>query len=488
MTDKENTEEIELDDAEDNPWYQFFLASIELDKGDDDGTGARGAKPHGWHWFWGIYGLHREISAFPQLDIDEIEKKLPDNECLRLKPHEQEEASFHGEILPTEMQKEATSALYNFLKESDSLETVREIDFSGVFFEDEVIFSNLIFPVRVSFKDSEFHNCVNFIGTCFFRSADFLCTKFFNLAYFSDIKFFSDVTFSNAVFSSCSNFDYTVFSNHANFLNTVFSYVAVFTGAKFLHSAIFSKAEFHNGVIFSDVTFSKGATFRNTIFSFRAIFDKVIITGHTDFKYAEFKDIPPSFRNVDMYSDIIWDEIKWPILNKESQRKTVKQNISTYEDLASYMKKLDKPQNEHIFYREYMRCRGWLEKQPMKFFYRLYEILADFGYGVEPAFRYWRWHMYAGAVIIAIISLTNSWLECWKDGALEATKSALCSIPLSFANAHSFLPFHKGALEGCYDYFMDSNFFNTIWVFQTLAGIILLFLVLLTLRIRFRLK
>ncbi len=469
MTDIENTEEeIELTPAEDNPWYKFLLKSLELDEGDD---GAYEAKPYGWHWFWGIYGLQGKVSIFPEFDIDEIEKKLPDNRCVRFKPYEQEEVLFQEMVFACEMQAEATDILHKLLQESDSLETIEEIDFSRLFFEHEVNFSNLIFPLPVSFEDSKFHNCVKFIKTDFCRRAEFSCTEFFRISNFDNANFFSSVSFGEAIFSSSSNFCNTIFFNGSEFYKTIFSKNANFTKAEFSRNPIFHKAEFHSGVIFLDVTFSKGAIFTNAIFSFQTIFDKVKITGHTDFKHAEFKDVPPSFHKVDMYSDIIWDEIKWPILNKESQRKIVKQNISTYEDLASYMKKLDKPQNEHIFYREYMRCRGWLEKQPMKSFYWLYEILADFGYGVGYALSWWFGHIFLGTVFI------------W-----AATKNVLCAFPVSFANAHGFLPFHKGPLKDCYRYFIGNDVFNTIWGFQTVIGIILLFLLLLTLRIRFRLK
>ncbi len=136
-----------------------------------------------------------------------------------------------------------------------------------------------------------------------------------------------------------------------------------------------------------------------------------------------------------------------------------------------------------------MRCRQKFEENYFTYCsYWLYEKFANYGYGIESAVAAWFWHMVLGAHIIAIMAFVNAWWAGWKDGALEITKSILCAVPVSFSNAHRFLFFKDGAFSGCYGYFTENLFFNIIWGFQTVIGIILLFLLLLTLRIRFRLK
>ena len=494
-------EEIQLDDAEDNPWYQFLLKSIELDKGDDDGAGARGTKPHGWHWFWGIYGLHREIPAFPQCNIDEIEKKLPNNECVKLKPHEQEEESFDGEILPSAMQKEATDALYNFLKKSDSLETVREIDFSKWNFPEHADLSYFIFPVDTSFEHASFAIAPNFSNTIFcdkanFNKATFTDKVFFNGAQFFDeasftgtkflSKIFSAPCFDKAVFSGRALFTYAEFEGIVLFKETIFSKDAIFQNTKFTWEANFKKAKFFENAVFTHATFLAEIKF-----------DWANFEGHTDFINTKFKKYVPSFHKATMHSNTSWDwNVKfWPSTGKHKNDTTdkdhetrIKDNQNAYENLSSQMKGLDKYHDEHFFYRQEMCCRRWRSSRAVKFFYYLYEKLADYGYGIKHALWGWFWHMVLGAQAIAMMAFANAWLACWKGGAWEIAKSMACSVPISIANSHSFLFFNNGPFKECYKYFVGNNFFNTIWAFQTVLGIIFLFLLLLTLRIRFRLK
>ncbi len=478
-----------------NPWYDFLLASIELDKGD---YGAREAKPYGWHWFWGIYGLHRKIPTFPELNIDVIEKQLPDNRCIKYKPYEEEEERFDGMMFSSDMQEEATNALYNFLKESDSLETVKKIDFSKWNFPEYANLSYIIFPVDTSFEHASFAIDPDFSNTMFcdkvsFSRAVFTDNVFFNGAqFFYEAKFtgtcfrhkvFSSPCFDKAVFSDRALFTYAEFEGKIFFKETIFFKDAIFQDTKFTWGANFRKAKFFESAVFTHATFLAEIKF-----------DWATFEGYTDFINTKFKKYVPTFHKATIHSNTSWSwEVDlWPQVENhqtdESYKTIIKDNQNAYENLSSQMKGLDKYHDEHFFYRQEMRCRRSRSSRTAKFFYYLYEKLADYGYGIKQALYWWLGHIIAGIVAIAILSLINSGLKCWKDGALEVTKSAFCSIPLSFANAHGFLPFHKGALSGCYKYFVGDNFFNTIWAFQTILGVIFLFLLVLTVRIRFRLK
>ncbi len=472
---------IELTPAEDNLWYKFMVKSLELDKY------AQPIKPYGWHWFWGIYEVYKDspefLTGYPMINLDEIKESIPKSHWLN------NPTPSTGMGKPDKsLKEESVFILKSLLKKHNYSDLPQEIDFTKLLFKHSIDFSNFIFPIMAGFAYSEFSNYVEFKKIYFCRSVDFIFTKFYGGSDFNNAKFLSNVTFDGADFAKAANFRNATFADNANFSGAVFSKNASFTEATFLRLSDFNDTKFHNFSYFSKVAFSGGADFSDATFSRLAMFDQITITGYTSFRGAEFVEEAPSFHKADLYSDIIWDESRWPALNKKSHLATVYQNKNAYENLASNMKKLDKYHDEHFFYRKEMQCRGWLASYQTKFFYWLYEKLADYGYGVEPAFKYWRWHMYVGAGIIAILSLRNSCLEYWKGGTWETAKSMLCSIPVSFSNAHGFLPFHNGPLKGCYDYFAKDDIFNAIWVIQTLAGIPLLFLVLLTLRIRFRLK
>ncbi len=427
MTYEELDDGIERIPVKDCPWGKYFLAVIDLDKG---------KKPYGYHWFWGLHLLDHKFSYF---DFEKAKRDLP-------------EGNHFKEI--------DRSALENLLPHVDTLRAaigdpveIDKIDFSGLIFENAVDFSNFMFPVPADFKNTVFLDAVHFISVNFYQ-ADFVNAHFFSRAAFSGIEVSVGIDFSKAKF---------------------------FFNASFIRAKINGIAEF-NQTIFSGVPFFQDITFKQSAY----------------FIDAKFETHVPRFYNATLNIDIIWaqDINCWPQIKKHENDETdghyrgrILENRNAYENLASHMKKMDRDHDEHFFFRQETRCRQQFEKNYFTYCsYWLYGKFADYGYGIESAVAAWFWHMVLGAQAIAIVAFANAWLAGWKDGAWVTAKSVLCSIPLSFANAHGFLPFHKGALSGCYTYFMDSNFFNTIWAFQTVLGVIFLFLFLLTLRIRFRLK
>ena len=281
-----------------------------------------------------------------------------------------------------------------------------------------------------------------------------------------------------------SNFN---FDTYINFSNLIFLRKISFAHAKFSQDAIFDNAIFLDEVNFDNAIFSKDATFDKTLFYGKAFFtnakfseeikfDSAEFFRHTNFMNTKFIKYVPSFHKAVIHSNTSWDmNIKhWPLLENskdEEVAKIISGNQNTYENLASHMKNLDKYHDEHFFFRQEMRCRRVFENFFIRFPYAFYDVVSDYGYSIEKAFYWWALHILLGTAFI------------W-----GVTKNALCALPVSFANAHGFLPFHKGSLSGCYKLFLENDIFNIIWGFQTVFGILFLFLLLLTLRIRFRLK
>ncbi len=521
MTDEELDDGIKRTPAEDSPWGKFLLETFNLDK--------QNQLPQGSHWF-SAFCILRNQGTIVNFDISAIQDILHDS-------HFNKKGGIH-------LYSYINVPIGDLIRELGNPTTIRVIDLSNVSFDKIVNFSMLIFPIDVSFKNTIFFEGVDFNKAAFYKSADFSGTQFRKEADFKRARFCrsadffvanfqKNVSFMSTIFAGTTdintnpNFTGTTFSGVANFMNVTFSDVAVFSNINFKHEAHFADSVFSKPAYFAESKFSKradfykvkflnGAWFSNTKFrkdvSFdeakfndiilfadaeffdSAKFDKVKITGITSFRNAKFKKYVPSFYKAEMYSNTIWDwdvnlwpQIDWSNINDNDKGRMI-DNQDAYENLSSQMKGLDKYHDEHFFCRQEMRCRRWLTRYPAKCFYWLYEKFSDYGYGIKQALLWWLAHLAVGMFAIAILSLINSWLECWKDGAWETTKSALCSIPLSFANAHGFLPFYKGALSGCYKYFMYDNYFNTIWALQTVLGILFLFLLVLTVRIRFRLK
>ncbi len=489
--------------AKDNPWYQFLKTTLEIDKSH--------GKPRGWYWF----GAFKVLS---NVDLVLMQEKLPKEHPLKSK-------TFHRSSLVPEL-NDAVLLLKNAL---NIIGDIEEINFSNLSFDDEPSnFSGLIFPIKVSFAKTkfsnhagfgyaifckeadfihaefleiaDFHNAIFsaalshsssefsyaifsdsaiFIETNFHGSATFKETIFSNHAVFNNAKFFFYTFFNNAKFFEFADFRDTTFSSLAGLSEAVFSDTVLFTNAKFIIGVDFNKVVFSASVDFINVKFNRTGDFINTTFSSFAQFNRATLES-ANFSSAKFEKVVPHFYDTKISADIIWElnYDYWPPLENHTEEEVeknytqlVKQNQNAYENLAYHMEGLDKYHDQHFFFRQEMRCRRQFENFFIRFPYVAYDVLSDYGYSIGWAFSWWALHILLGTAFI------------W-----AVTKNALCAFPVSFANAHGFLPFHKGSLSGCYKLFVGNDIFNIIWGVQTIIGILLLFMLLLTLRIRFRLK
>ncbi len=441
MTDKELDDGIKRTPAEDSPWGKFLLETIRLD--------THHKKPRGWHWIWAF----KDLSG---LNLEKIQQTLPEE-------HPFKPIKFHESFLIPEL-IDAILLLKKELKNIGDIEKttsdIEEINFSDLKFEN-ADFRDFIFPVKVSFE----------------------YTRFYKDAFFVRAFFVDDADFDGAVFNSQAIFSWAIFNAKLISSKVVFKFIVLFTDVKFVGGANFGFAKFNNIVSFGDA-----------IFFDEAFFDAIKMETHTYFTNTKFKKYPPNMHDAVLYSGIEWDrnvnlwphpQIRKDNETDEKHKNRITTNQDTYENLASQMKKLDKYHDEHFFYRQEMRCRRWLTRYPTKCFYWLYETLSDYGYGIERALWGWFGHILAGIYFLIIIigkSIDSG------NKALEPATAFWCSIPTSFSNAHRVLSFHNGALSDCHDYLKGLYLFDVIWAFQSILGILFLFLLVLTVRIRFRLK
>ncbi len=603
MTHEENTEEVELDDAEDNLWYKFMLETIKFDN----------EKFHGWNWFLAVHHLHHHLGKLPKFNLTDIHNKaltghwsggvaitgLPHNLRHLLEvlltdignPKEikkidfskllfNEKTDFSNFIFPVEVSfanakffdKKATSNPFSLANLGVKPSVVNV--FNGTIFSDNADFDNVIFNDGINFKTAVFVGKANFVNATFSGKADFDSALFYDdinfthatlssIADFNNVTFSGKIQFVNATFASDVSFNNTNFSNDATLLSSTdfsnatfargasfndatFSSIAAFSmgvdftnatfaetayfkkvnfggigsayfksvefsqGAnfndaifkkianfddvkflgksqfykvKFLDGANFDKAEFSKDVNFDKAEFSEKVSFINAIFSEEIKFDGATFEGHTNFINTKFKKYVPTFHKADIHSNTSWSRVtkNWPS-SKKLADEIISGNQNTYENLASHMKELDKYHDEHFFFRQEMRCRRVFENFFVNFPYAFYDFVSDYGYSIGKAFSCWLGHIVLGAVII--------WVNTEKsyNNVCDLAGNFYLDMVVSFSNAHGFLPFHNGPLKRCYEHFAEDDIFNIIWGVQTVVGIPFLFLLLLTLRIRFRLK
>ena len=501
-------------------WQAFARATIKLDKASD--------KPNGWHWLWAIRHLK---GIFP----------TPIYTDVRLDPLPNET---YGNPVPVpEVIPDDDSFYYrvqDLIKDLGNPKKIMLIDFSGLKFKKNDDFSKFVFPVFVSFAKTSFAGIANFNNTKFqavdFRKAEFLdyanffSTVFdsstnFDKAYFSDRALFNNASFrKEAIFTNTkfyqkklltTSFSKVTFSRKALFTDAKFHCEMRFTDARFFKNAFFKNAVFFKDVYFVKTEFRETASFKNAtfhgeiakfkmaVFSKIAIFEKTTFKhyanftdsefyGRTGFQQAKFENHAPRFYGATLNKQIAWDKITWPkfstmsrvLLDDTHNKDAIRENQNSYENLAYLMEELGKYHDQHLFFREEMRCRRRLDERFLiRWAFWLYEKLSDYGYGIERAILAWALHIFIGFLVITFIAMC---------GGIRYQESVSCAISVSFANAnpYAFFGFDSVQLTGCYDMFNKHApiLFAIIKVIQTILGIALLFLVVLTLRVRFRLK
>ncbi len=275
----------------------------------------------------------------------------------------------------------------------------------------------------------------------------------------------------------------------------------------------FSKLHFRKTIDFSNFIFPVDVSFEHTIFSGNVSFENAIFKGYINFKdskfqrrasfqKAKFEIHAPRFYGAKLNKEVTWDNITWPtfpnvrwalwqdILRRIKPKsadmqyvKNVRENQNSYEDLANHMEDLNKYHDQHLFFRREMGCRRRLENYFIRLFYWLYEKLSNYGYGIGHASICWFLHIFFGTIAIFITVLCID---------MTIKEVIFCSISTSFANANPFvfIGIKDGTLMACYTKFQIFSpvGFGYIRIIQTIIGIPLLFLLLTTLRVRFRLK
>ncbi len=352
------------------------------------------------------------------------------------------------------------------------------IDFTDAEFKSIGVFLNTTFSIHERLpKDLKFTNAV------FSSGATFMNATFAGPVFFEKVKFKEFTRFSKAIFVEKVDFSEAHFFKRSDF-----------SDVDFRNGALFYKAKFSGDTDFNDATFKKTAFFTETIFYESSIFYRAILEN-INFSNTRFEICAPHLYDAKISADIVWerDTEYWPhVRNRikgetdDDYKKRTIDNQNAYENLSSRMKTLDKYHDEHFFYRQEMRCRRVFEKFFIRFPYMVYDAFSDYGYSIGKAFLAWLAHILAGIFFLMIIIRMN--IDGGQHKDLEPAIAFWCSIPTAFSNAHRFLSFHNGALNYCHDYLKNLYLFDVIWAFQSILGIPLLFLLLLTLRIRFRLK
>ena len=202
----------------------------------------------------------------------------------------------------------------------------------------------------------------------------------------------------------------------------------------------------------------------------------------TSFYKATFASAP-AFFDTSLHADTNFDAVRWE--QGGGTRVRPGYAVRAWERLELMMSRLEKPLDRHRFFRFKMRYRRRTDGPLLRVLNKLFELTCDYGWGVQRAFLCWVCHW----IVFALVLFVNAGLQTTSRDYWELGRAAL---GIGFANGHAFLGLAKdgGYLESsrrvleCNDVWGLLAIVGTV---QAVLGPTLLFLLLLTLRNRFRL-
>ncbi|MGA8172066.1 MAG: pentapeptide repeat-containing protein [Methylocystis sp.] len=308
----------------------------------------------------------------------------------------------------------------------------------------------------------------------------------------------SPIIFHSVRFDHPVSFENFVFPTDANFNGAAFEHKSSFVMAAFIERAFFSMLTFSRDAEFRGTKFFTNACFDGSVFSGKAFFDNATFSGAIDFEASEFRSCttfqftkflshPPDFHDAELREATVWHDAQWP--PPPDRQRDAQDQVDEYARLKAEMERLKKHEDEQFFFAKELRARrAWLRfkfrdglrpvsvRTKCAFDWLLngaYDVFGGYGLSVgSPTF--WLVVLFAvGADIFALV-------PAYKGLPLAYDEAA----GLSITNVISFLPYKpiKDIADGL------SPFAKIIGDLQSLLGVILLFLLGLALRNRFRMK
>jgi hypothetical protein len=333
------------------------------------------------------------------------------------------------------------------------------------------MFSSATFSGRTSFLGAKFSNLAS-------SSATFSGETSFHLVTISNFADFSSATFSNYAIFGSTKFtgEDPTFSKSADFSSATFSKLADFGSANFSKSAEFISATFAGPTDLSSIKFCGDANFASARFS--------DVVNFLDTKFAAERRSPE--QSLETRCPIFAGRQCTRPPNGMAQfgqsprttemprnRRSMPMNASSRRWSASRSTRMSS-----VFFRKGLRARRRLESplSATRLLNFLYEALSDYGQSIG---RPLLWIVVSFAIGYFVFAGTPVF------NGTHLTRAG--AVALSFANIFSFLPIRREIMTPEMIAGL-SNLAQIVGVAQSLLGGILLFLLGLALRNRFRMR
>ena len=211
-------------------------------------------------------------------------------------------------------------------------------------------------------------------------------------------------------------------------------------------------------------------------------FSGATFAARASFHKATFGSAP-AFFDTELHEDTDFGGVDWE--TGRGTRVRPGYAVRAWERLELIMSQLEKPIDRHRFFRLKMRYLRRTDGPLLRLLNRSFELTCDYGWGVQRAFGWWIVHWVAFGLVAFVSASSQMPVRNWGELAGAA-------FGIGFANAHAFLGLAKegGYLEESRRLLENNDVWELLSVagtVQAVLGPVLLFLVLLTLRNRFRL-
>lgn len=392
-------------------------------------------------------------------------------------------------------------------------------------------FNNVTFEGTAQFENVTFEDFAQFDETTFEEDTHFNKATFKSFAQFDKVTFESFGRFNNASFEGNTQFNNVTFEGFAGFEDATFKGDAQFNNATFASSAGFEDATFESDAQFNSVCFEKPTRFSGAQFNANTSFNSAQIKQAFDLSGARFKEVP-DFRQTHCEEAPLLDDVH---INSTSTKQRKSSHEPDFTVTANYraLKRLAIQGHDHKhevqFFAEELRAQRIMVHKRFGWDWWLSTLFAatsDYGRSILRPIAWWIPVMLISALSYLLTALPAKAPSGWVDAIFQSVVSWYHGIQLALpTRLHiSWLPeatefqqtmckggsvvaaaYNLAASKGliipgiadrtliiqAYDCFYDGDVpFAISWIMgiQTLLSAALLFLLLLGIRNRFKLK
>jgi uncharacterized protein YjbI with pentapeptide repeats len=407
---------------------------------------------------------------------------------------------------------------YSDFLHSANLRRVRfeeDADFShAVFRQGDTNFSGATFEQNANFVSATFdQGAVHFRGTRFVADVVFTEANFHRAAVFAEVMFGGKADFCLARFSGSANFQKARFSEDlAIFASVKFFRLAHFENARFGKAgARFSQAEFHQSVKFDEACYAGYADFQQARFSGLASFKCSKFCDFIAFNDAQFATVAvfqdstfqsvPTFHGATLHEGTTFEGVTWP--KRPHKGQSPYDAARAWARLRVEMSRLHKHEDELSFFTKELRARARdkrNEPRGKRLLYWIYlalgagrNVLAPFGWlvGLNALLflpMYW-------SALTDIQGREGFMREIIADAAILKVPPDVVSfwlgqaLPFIGASNPERRDLYRRLFAGADSAGIDMPLWlELVGILQQFVGIVLVFMIGLALRNRFRMK